>query len=121
MARLAVLALRKNAPRKKVPVLWNIRQTVYDLRRERWLTAKFIRLGARLSSRPAAIIYNSQTSASQHQRLGYRAEKREIIPNGFDCQLLRPDEVARTTVRAQLGIADATVLIQLVARYHPMN
>ena len=54
-------------PRQKPPVLWNIRQTVYDLRRERWLTAKLIRLGARLSSGPAAIIYNSQTSASQHE------------------------------------------------------
>jgi glycosyltransferase involved in cell wall biosynthesis len=121
MASLAKLGLRKNSSRKKVPVLWNIRQTVYDLRRERWLTAKFIRLGARLSSRPAAIIYNSQTSASQHEDLGYRAEKRIVIPNGFDCQLLSFDEAARKAVRAELGIADNTVLVGLVARYHPMK
>jgi glycosyltransferase involved in cell wall biosynthesis len=116
MASMAALALRH-----KPPVLWNIRQTVYDLRRERWLTAKFIRLGARLSSRPAAIIYNSQTSATQHESLGYGAEKRVIIPNGFDCQLLRPDEAARKAVRTELGIADNTVLVGLVARYHPMK
>jgi glycosyltransferase involved in cell wall biosynthesis len=116
MASMAALALRH-----KPPVLWNIRQTVYDLRRERWLTAKFIRLGARLSSRPAAIIYNSQTSATQHESLGYGAEKRVIIPNGFDCQLLRPDEAARKAVRTELGIADDTVLVGLVARYHPMK
>ena len=108
-------------PRQKPPVLWNIRQTVYDLGRERWLTAKLIRLGARLSSSPAAIIYNSQTSAGQHEDLGYRAEKRVIIPNGFDCQVLRPDEAARKAVRAELGIADDTVLVGLIARYHPMK
>jgi glycosyltransferase involved in cell wall biosynthesis len=116
MASLATLGSRR-----KPPVLWNIRQTVYDLRRERWLTARLIRLGARLSSGPAAIIYNSQTSAGQHQGLGYRAEKRVIIPNGFDCQLLRPDEAARKAVRAELGITGDTVLVGLVARFHPMK
>ena len=125
MASMAALALRKsvtrNMPRQKPPVLWNIRQTVYDLRRERWLTAKLIRLGARASSGPSAIIYNSQTSAGQHEELGYCAEKRVIIPNGFDCQVLRPDEAARKAVRAELGISDETVLVGLVARYHPMK
>jgi glycosyltransferase involved in cell wall biosynthesis len=125
MASMAALALRKsarrNVPGQRPPVLWNIRQTVYDLRRERWLTAKLIRLGARLSSGPAAIIYNSQTSAGQHESLGYRAEKRVVIPNGFDCQILRPDETARKAVRTELGIADDTVLVGLVARYHPMK
>src|ERR1041385_1242369 len=86
MASMAASALRKSESHKKVPVLWNIRQTVYDLlRNERWLTAKLIRLGAHPSARPAAIIYNSQTSAIQHEDLGYREEKRVIIPNGFDC------------------------------------
>jgi glycosyltransferase involved in cell wall biosynthesis len=131
MASTAALALRKRAQKntlqekafnvKPLPVIWNIRQTVYDLRNERWLTARFIRLGARLSHRPAAIIYNSQTSAGQHEALGYRAEKRVIIPNGFDCQALRPDEAARKAVRSELGIADDTVVVGLVARYHPMK
>ncbi|MGC2743994.1 MAG: glycosyltransferase [Candidatus Angelobacter sp.] len=121
MASVATLALRKSASHKRAPVLWNIRQTVYDLQRERWLTSRLIRLGARLSAHPAAIIYNSQTSATQHQGLGYRAEKRVIIPNGFDCQILRPDDAARRVVRAELGVTDDTVLIGLVARYHPMK
>lgn len=116
MASLAAPALRN-----KPPVLWNIRQTVYDLRRERWLTAKLIRLGARLSAGPATIIYNSQTSALQHEDLGYRAEKRVIIPNGFDCQVLRPDEAVRKAVRAELGIPAETILVGMIARYHPMK
>ncbi len=121
MASMAAPAVRKNDLHRKLPVLWNIRQTVYDLSRERWLTARFIRLGARLSARPAAIIYNSQTSAGQHEALGYSAAKRVIIPNGFDCQLLRPDDAARNAVRAELGIPPETILVGLVARYHPMK
>jgi glycosyltransferase involved in cell wall biosynthesis len=121
MASMATPAVRKNALRRKPPVLWNIRQTVYDLRHERWLTAKFIRLGVRLSTGPAAIIYNSQTSATQHQDLGYCAEKRVIIPNGFDCQVLRPDEAARKAVRAELRVTDDTLVVGMVARYHPMK
>lgn len=87
MASMSALALRKNGSRKELPVTGNIWQTVYDLSNERWLTAKFIRLGTHLSARAAAIIYNSQTCAAQHADLGYRAEKRVIIPNGFDCQV----------------------------------
>jgi len=135
MASMAGSSLRSSAPpgsaspegelsksaAGKPRVLWNIRQTIYDLRRERWLTAKFIRLGARLSAGPAAIIYNSQTSAGQHEELGYRAEKRVIIPNGFDCQVLSPDDAARKAMRAELGVTDDAVLIGLVARYHPMK
>jgi glycosyltransferase involved in cell wall biosynthesis len=120
MASMAASGLR-NAPPKKPPVLWNIRQTVYDLRNERWLTAKLIRLGAHRSAGPAAIIYNSQTSAGQHKALGYRAEKHVIIPNGFDCQVLRPDDAARKALRAELGVTNDNILIGLVARYHPMK
>jgi glycosyltransferase involved in cell wall biosynthesis len=121
MASMAASGLPKTKSREQVPVLWNIRQTVYDLRNERWLTAKLIRLGAHFSARPAAIIYNSQTSAGQHETLGYRAGKRVIIPNGFDGQVLRPDDAARKAVRAELGVADDNILIGLVARYHPMK
>ncbi len=116
MASLARLSLHM-----RVPVLWNIRQTVYDLSLERGLTAHVIRLGARLSRRPAAIIYNSQTSAAQHEALGYDATKRVVIPNGFDCQVLRPDEGARADVRKELGVDNDTVLVGLIARYHPMK
>lgn len=92
----------------------NIWQTVYDLSNERWLTAKFIRLGTHLSARAAAIIYNSQTCAAQHADLGYRAEKRVITPNGFDCQVLRPDDAARSAIRTEVDVTGETVLIGLV-------
>jgi glycosyltransferase involved in cell wall biosynthesis len=105
----------------RVPVLWNIRQTLYNLSTERRLTAAVIRIGGLISQHPAAIIYNSVTSATQHEALGYRAAKRVIIPNGFDCRVFRPDDEARRQVRAELGLENNSVLIGLIARYHPMK
>lgn len=107
--------------RRRAPVLWNIRQSLYDLSAERWTTAALIRLGARLSHRAAAIVYNSETSAAQHEALGYAAARRQVIPNGFDCEVFRPSETARRQTRAALGIAEDAVVIGLFARFHPMK
>jgi glycosyltransferase involved in cell wall biosynthesis len=103
------------------PVLWNIRHTVYALSQERWGTALVIRMGAALSRSPAAIIYNSQTSAIQHEALGYSRANRIVIPNGFDCSLFGPDQDARSIVRQELGLGNDAVVIGLIARYHPMK
>jgi len=107
--------------KKKVPVLWNIRQTLYDIRAERRMTAAVIRLGARLSEIPAGIIYNSKASAQQHEAFGFQAAKRVLIPNGFDCEKFRPDPGALRQIRAEFGIGPDAVLIGLIARYHPMK
>jgi len=105
----------------KVPVFWNIRQSLYDVSSEPRLTAAFIRLGAWLSRRTAAIVYNSRTGAQQHEAEGYCAARRVIIPNGFDCSNFRPDQEARRQVRAELGVGNDHILIGLVARFHPMK
>ncbi|HLG85652.1 MAG TPA: glycosyltransferase [Alphaproteobacteria bacterium] len=105
----------------QVPVLWNIRQSLYDLGKERLLTAVVIRAGAMLSRLPKAVVYNSKTSAVQHEALGYSAKRRIVIPNGFDCTLFHPSEEKRQRIRAEFGIADDAVLVGLVARRHPMK
>jgi glycosyltransferase involved in cell wall biosynthesis len=107
--------------RGHVPVLWNIRMSLDDLRAGPWLIATAIRIGGLLSRRPAAIIYNSQNAAMQHEALGYESARRVIVPNGFDCQVFRPDAEARRQVRAQLRLHDETVLVGLIARYHFMK
>lgn len=105
----------------KAPVLWNIRQALYDIRAERRMTAGVIRMGARKSASPAVIIYNSETSAQQHEAFGFRAEKRVLIPNGFDSQLFRPNPEARQQICAELGIGNHAVIVGLIARYHPVK
>lgn len=106
---------------KPVPVIWNIRHSLYDLAYEKKMTAWVIRLGARLSSRPAKILYNSKVSAAQHETLGYVSEKTTMIPNGFDTDIFAPSAEARLEIRRELGLSSSTILIGLIGRYHPMK
>lgn len=105
----------------QVPVVWNIRQTVYRLEDNSRATSLLIRAGAMLSRRPRAIVYNSRTSRDQHRVLGYHEERSLVIPNGFDLTRFSPNTTSRAAVRRELGLADETPLIGLVARYDPMK
>ncbi len=107
--------------RGETPVLWNIRQSLYSLSYEKRLTAAIIKLGSYLSKLPAYIIYNSETSACQHEAIGYRANVRVFIPNGFDTERFAPSDEAKESVRSELGIDNNDFLIGLICRYHPMK
>lgn len=104
-----------------VPVLWNIRQSLYSLAYEKKGTAIVIKICRYLSGFPKRIVYNSKTSAEQHEYLGYRGDKRIIIPNGFDVSLFSPSIESGKTIRAELGVSSDTLLIGLIGRYHPMK
>jgi glycosyltransferase involved in cell wall biosynthesis len=103
------------------PVLWNIRQSLYSLEYEKRATAAVIRAGSFLSNFPRHIVYNSKTSAEQHEALGYRENKRILKPNGFDTDIFKPSRETRKAVRMELNIPDASLLIGLIGRYHPVK
>jgi glycosyltransferase involved in cell wall biosynthesis len=105
----------------RVPVLWNIRATIMDRRQEKGLTALLIWLGGKFSSSPVRIINNSNTSALEHERLGYSTSNGVILPNGFDTERFSPRQEARQELRKSLGLDEDAMLIGLVARYHPMK
>ncbi len=104
-----------------VPVLWNIRHSIHSLKYEKKGTAFVIKVGSYLSRFPKNIIYNAKTSAEQHEALGYCADKRIIIPNGFDTNEFSPSVEARNFVRLELKIVTDAILIGLIGRYHPMK
>ena len=104
------------------PVLWSIRQSLYDLAKEKRGTSAMIRLGARLSrTAPRTIVYNSRVAAAQHEAIGYSPRRRMVIPNGFDTQRFVPDPAARLALRAELGIPPDSIVVGMAARYHPMK
>jgi glycosyltransferase involved in cell wall biosynthesis len=84
---------------KRVPMIWNIRQSLYDLKLEKRGSALVIRLLAWLSRLPQRITYNSQLSARQHEAIGYHTLKTQLIPNGFDLAKWQPG----TPIRARIG------------------
>lgn len=105
----------------QIPLAWNIRHTPYDMREEKPGTAYAIRIGAKLSSTPCRILYNATVSARMHEKLGYNPDRTVVLPNGFDYDQFRSSIEARVGLRRELGVADDTILIGMVARIHPMK
>ena len=105
----------------KVGLLWNIRQTLSEPSRETRMTNWIIRFGSFLSRLPNTIIYNSQLSIQQHERLGYHKSKSLLIHNGFELENFRPSSKNRKQVRKELGIPESSFVIGHVARFHPMK
>lgn len=105
----------------RLPVVWNIRQSLDEVRAEKPLTRALIHLSARLSRVPSAIIHNSGTGALQHEQFGFSATRRQLIPNGFDTNVFAPSSSRRTQFRSSLGIGNDEFVLGLAARYHPMK
>lgn len=105
----------------KRPIIWSIHHSVDDIRTERRMTRWIIRLSAIFSKHTAAISYCSKTAAEQHEKLGFDASKRHVIPNGTDCDEFRPNDGARSALGMQLGIPAERLIIGNVARCHPMK
>lgn len=106
---------------RSVPVLWNIRHSLHDLALEKAATRAVIRAGVPLSHLVAGVIYNSFLSADQHRAHGYAHRRAEVIPNGFDTELFRPDPTAGPRLRQQFGLPPGSAIVGIVARYHPMK
>ena len=116
-----VAQLAKFLAFKSIPVVWNIRHSLYSCDYEKKSTAAIIRLLSKLSNFPVKIIYNSQVGAIQHQKIGYQSHKTLVIPNGFDVNLFQPSSENRLSLRQELGLAEDTFLIGRICRYHPMK
>jgi glycosyltransferase involved in cell wall biosynthesis len=114
-------SLARMSLKGRTRVCWNVRHSLYDIQKEKALTAYFIRLGAVLSKYPDRIVYNSHTSLKQHRARGYFSQKSMVIPNGFDCDRFRPDRSMGPRLRESLGLPREAILIGLIARYHPMK
>jgi glycosyltransferase involved in cell wall biosynthesis len=114
MALAAVLATG-------VPLAWTLRCANMDLRLYSRQARLVRRVLAWASGCPAAILANSAAGQRFHAGLGYHPRRWEIVPNGFDTDLFRPDEMRRAAARQALGVAPAQVVVGMVARVDPMK
>jgi len=114
-------ALVATAGFRRVPVCWNIRQTIYDIAREKPGTRAVIRANRLVSTFPTRIVYNSSLSAAQHAALGFSKRKSVVLPNGFDANQFAPSLEAKASIRRELELSPDSLLIGLIARAHPMK
>lgn len=103
-------------------ICWGIRHSNLEPGTISTTTLLTARLCARLSGVvPARIVSCSLKATAVHQALGYRADKFVTIPNGYDTSRLQPDAAARIAFRRELGVADSSCLLGMVARFDPQK
>ena len=102
-------------------VAWNVRQSLYNLSREKLLTRQVVRANRAMSANASLIIYNSHLSRHQHEAFGFERSRAQVVPNGFDLERVRPDEAMGSAVRAEMGFPVAAPVVGHVARFHPMK
>ncbi len=102
-------------------IAWNVRCSVTDARYASGLRGATVRILAWLSGLPSVVVSNSAAGIDLHIRLGYRPQRWELIPNGFEVERFSPDAAARDTVRADLGLPADTPLVGLIARHDPLK
>lgn len=117
---LGALWAARVAP-SRPPLLWGVRQGLYDRNESPRRTRAAIRLGARLSGAPTRILYNSAAAARQHENAGFRAAATRIVPNGVDVDAFTRSPDTRAKVRAELGLAMDEEVLAFPARWHPVK
>jgi glycosyltransferase involved in cell wall biosynthesis len=108
-----------------VPVIWNVRASMSDSGWHPLASSMRLRMVTRVCAAisgfvPRIIISCSRANVDRNLRR-YRQEKIRVIGNGVDLDLFKPDPAARAAVRADFGVDDATRLIGMVARFHPVK
>ena len=103
-------------------IFWGIHNSTLDATHSRRTTRWTVAVCAKLSGWiPDGIVTVSQGARDLHVSAGYDPTKFTLIPNGFDVTTLRPDPDARREVREELGLAEGTVAIGMVARLDPQK
>lgn len=118
---LAASLAARMTPGPRPAVVWNIRHSLYSLAAEKPLTRQVIRVNRWASPKADAIIYNSRLSREQHEAFGFAADCGQVIPNGFDTERLQPGAGCGQAERETLSIPQGSMVIGLVARFHPMK
>ncbi len=102
-------------------LIWNIRHSLHQLSYERFKTRQVIRINKLLSSKPDAILYNSEVSREQHEKFGFCNTRSKIIPNGINLKEFYPIQARQESFRSALNIPLDAFVIGHIARFHEMK
>ena len=103
-------------------VIWGVRLSNLSKTLNKPTTLWVIKVCALLSRYiPARILFCSLRAKEVFAEVGFTTSKLHVIPNGFELGRFVPDVVARTCLRAELGLASQSRLVGLIARYDPLK
>lgn len=106
---------------RETKLVWNIRCADMDLSKYGRVSRALPHMLARLSSRPDVVVTNSEAGRAIHSHYGYQPRRWEVLQNGIDTRIFRPDPERRARIRAALGVGAAVPLIGIFARFDPMK
>lgn len=103
------------------PIVWGVRHSNLEARRNSYSTLAVARICALLSRWvPTAIVFCAEQAAHAHAAIGYRRDKIRVIPNGYDLAAFTVDPAVRSAARLEWARPDQ-VLLGCVARWHPQK
>ena len=105
----------------RCPLIWNLRCSSVDWKTYSPITWRIVKLLARLSRFPKAVIVNSSAGLDAHRKLGYRPRKWVNIPNGFDTKKFQPKDKTHHDLRDTLNLPLTTRLIGTVGKWDPLK
>lgn len=102
------------------PIVWNVRHSDLAGRGHSRRTRLIAKACASLSWRvPRRIVCNSHHAIQAHVKLGYREDRFQQIPNGFELQHFCANHCHRREVRHELQVSLSAPLVGMIGRYHP--
>lgn len=103
-------------------VTWGIHHTTLDPKQNRLSTILVAQICALLSRKiPQRIVSCAEKSRRVHERIGYDRRRMQVIPNGYDLSVFKPDLAAGSGLRTDLGISAKEPVIGCVARFNPLK
>ncbi len=110
------------AKRKKIPLVWNVRQTqVAKVKNQEhiWIVQ---RINAVLSRwLPKKIVYCAEAARHSHENIGFARNKAVVIANGVDTEKYVSHENLRRSQRQSWELFNNDVLIGMVGRFDPLK
>ena len=99
-------------------ILWNIRSANLSWSLNRWHTVIIAKISSLFSYFiPATIISNSNKAISYHINYGYYKKRFELIFNGFDKNVIKPNSDIRKRLRDKYNIKNDDIVIGNIARW----
>lgn len=112
-----MLTLARIGRHNSSKMFWNIRRGLDDLSKRSIKTQYVIKANRMFSRWSNGILYCSNESKRQHEDYGFSELHSHVVENGFNTDRFSFSEVARKTVRDELGLDDNDIVIGCIARY----
>lgn len=101
-------------------IIWGLHHTYGRGSALKRSTSWLVRVNSRLSHLiPRRIVCCSPSAYESHAEFGYAKNKMIVIFNGIDLKKFQNDPTSSASVRSELSINPESILIGMVARFHP--